>query len=51
MIGNFTVASPNEKALNVLRLWMDCGIERGNVKQDDYIITHRQSQQPGYTEW
>ena len=51
IIGNFTVESPNEAALNAVRLWIACGIEQGNVVKDDYIITHRQSQQPGYTEW
>ncbi|CAF3947797.1 unnamed protein product [Rotaria magnacalcarata] len=36
IMGDFRTASPNEKALNAV--------------QDYYIITHRQSQRPGYTE-
>ncbi|CAF4989776.1 unnamed protein product, partial [Rotaria sp. Silwood1] len=50
IIGNFTVAPPNDKALNAVRLWIRCGIIRGNVKENYYIITHLQSQRPGYTE-
>ncbi|CAF4607817.1 unnamed protein product, partial [Rotaria magnacalcarata] len=51
IIGDFTNASPNEKALNAVRLWIDCGIKLGYVKEDHYIITHRQSQRPHYTDW
>ncbi|CAF1603966.1 unnamed protein product [Rotaria magnacalcarata] len=50
IIGDFTNASPNEKALNAVRLWIDCGIKLGYVKEDHYIITHRQSQRPHYTD-
>ena len=42
---------PNDKALNATRLWIDCGIEQGYLVHNPYIITHRQSQRPGYTEW
>ncbi|CAF5192965.1 unnamed protein product [Rotaria magnacalcarata] len=51
IMGDFRTASPNEKALNAVRSWIDCGIRDGHVKEDYYIITHRQSQRPGYTEW
>ncbi|CAF1067355.1 unnamed protein product [Adineta steineri] len=49
IIGDFQVASPNQKALDAVKLWIDCGVEQGHVKKDYYIITHRQSQRPGYT--
>lgn len=51
IIGDFSVNPPNETALNAVRLWMACGIERKHVVKDNYIITHRQSQRPGYTVW
>lgn len=51
IIGDFSTKPPNETALNAVRLWMACGIEREYVVHNDYIITHRQSQRPGYTEW
>ncbi|CAF1647267.1 unnamed protein product [Rotaria magnacalcarata] len=50
IMGDFRTAPPNEKALNAVRSWIDCGIKHGHVKEDYYIITHRQSQRPGYTE-
>ncbi|CAF4574071.1 unnamed protein product, partial [Rotaria sp. Silwood2] len=50
IIGDFRTASPNEKALNAVDSWLRCGIALGHVKNDYYIITHRQSQRPGYTE-
>ncbi|CAF3309315.1 unnamed protein product [Rotaria socialis] len=49
IIGNFTTASPNAKALKAVRSWIDCGKERSHVKENYYIITHRQSQSPGWT--
>ncbi|CAF3003533.1 unnamed protein product [Rotaria socialis] len=48
-IGNFSTSSPNEKALKTARSWMNCGVERHYVTKDFYVITHRQSQRPGYT--
>ncbi|CAF3648985.1 unnamed protein product [Rotaria sordida] len=42
IIGDFRTSSPNEKALEAIRLWIDCGIERGHVTEAYYIITHRQ---------
>ena len=51
IIGDFTVGAPNEAALNTARLWIECGVELGHVQPVHYIITHRQSQRPGYTEW
>ena len=51
IIGNFSTASPNKKALKAVRSWIECGIERGQVKENYYIITHQQSQTPGFTEW
>ncbi|CAF4211151.1 unnamed protein product [Rotaria socialis] len=50
IIGDFTTASPNEKALNAIRSLMDCGMKSGHVKENYYIITHRQSQRLGYTD-
>ncbi|CAF1141935.1 unnamed protein product [Rotaria sp. Silwood1] len=50
-IGNFNTSSPNEKALKAAHSWIKCGIERGYVTKDFYVITHRQSQRPGYTTW
>ncbi|CAF1085055.1 unnamed protein product [Rotaria sp. Silwood1] len=50
-IGNFHASSPNEKALKTARSWINCGVERGYVTKDFYVITHRQSQRPGYTTW
>ncbi|CAF1002215.1 unnamed protein product [Rotaria magnacalcarata] len=50
IIGNFTMASPNEKASNAIRSLIDCGVKSGHVKENYYVITHRQSQRPGYTE-
>ncbi|CAF2766930.1 unnamed protein product [Rotaria sp. Silwood2] len=50
-IGNFNTSSPNEKALKAARSWIDCGVERRYVTNDFYVITHRQSQRPGYTTW
>ncbi|CAF1557485.1 unnamed protein product [Rotaria magnacalcarata] len=50
IIGDFRKASPNEKALNALLSLIDCGVKQGYVKEDYYIITHRQTQRPGYTE-
>lgn len=38
IIGDFRTSSPNEKALEATRLWIDCGIERDHVT----VITHRQ---------
>ncbi|CAF2869925.1 unnamed protein product [Rotaria sp. Silwood2] len=35
-------SSPNEKALEATRLWIDCGIERDHATEAYYIITHRQ---------
>jgi hypothetical protein len=49
-MGNFLVNPPNEKALNVIKLWIECGVQRHYVREN-YIITHRQSQRPGYTDW
>lgn len=51
IIGDFTSAPPNAKAQNAVRAWINCGVERGHVTPVHYIITHRQSQRPGYTEW
>ncbi|CAF4139391.1 unnamed protein product, partial [Rotaria sordida] len=48
-IGNFNTSSPNEKALKAAHSWIKCGIERRYVTKDFYVITHRQSQRPGYT--
>ncbi|CAF4396786.1 unnamed protein product, partial [Rotaria magnacalcarata] len=44
------MASPNEKASNAIRSLIDCGVKSGHVKENYYLITHRQSQRPGYTE-
>lgn len=51
IIGDFTKSTPNEKALEAVQKWIRCGIELGHVKPVHYIITHRQSQAPSYTEW
>ncbi|UJR37018.1 hypothetical protein I4U23_029725 [Adineta vaga] len=50
IIGDFRTESPNQKALDAVKLWIDCGVQQGHVKNEYYIITHRQSQRPGYTE-
>lgn len=50
IIGHFSGSPPKKTALNAVRSWMNCGVERGYIKEN-YIITHRQSQQPNYTEW
>ncbi|CAF0949690.1 unnamed protein product [Adineta ricciae] len=50
IIGDFSTAAPNQAALSAVKLWIDCGIELGHVKKEHFIITHRQSQRPGYTE-
>ncbi|CAF4618927.1 unnamed protein product, partial [Rotaria sp. Silwood2] len=42
IIGDFRTSSPNEKALEATRLWIDCGIERDHATEAYYIITHRQ---------
>ncbi|CAF1588110.1 unnamed protein product [Rotaria sp. Silwood1] len=42
IIDDFKTSSPNEKALEATRLWIDCGIERVHVTEAYYIITHRQ---------
>ncbi|CAF1961711.1 unnamed protein product [Rotaria magnacalcarata] len=49
IIGNFNTASPNAKTLKAVRSWIECGVERGHVKENYYIITHQQSQSPGLT--